>query len=96
MTLLANMEDNFICIFPSPGFDLMLTLTPAFMSPDTLAGPVTVLLMGWEEELVDILLRPTLGAVDEGNGNVIAGLVTTGDGDLSGLCTGPDEWLSGS
>ena len=56
---------------PSP--DLLLRLmTPGLLRPDTLAGPITVLARGWEEdeEAEAILLSPSLGAVEEGGGEV--------------------------
>ena len=54
------MADSFVWIFPSP--DLA---TPGLLSPDTLAGPIAVLLLGWDEgAAVDFLLSPSLGPVD--------------------------------
>ena len=55
--------------------------TPGFlMSPDTLAGPITVLGMDWDEDTVDLLLSPSLGAVDsEGGGEVTDDLAVEGD-----------------
>ena len=63
-----------------------MLVTPGFlMSPDTLAGPITVLGMDWDEEAVDLLLSPSLGAVDnEGGGEVTVGLASAVEGDEAG------------
>ena len=60
--------------------------TPGFlMSPDTFAGPITDLGMVWDEETVDFLLSPSLGAVDnEGVGEVTDDLVPAVEGDEAG------------
>ena len=61
--------------------------TPDFlMSPDTLAGPITDLVMDWDEEAAaDFLLSPSLGAVDiEGGGEVTDALASAPEGDETG------------
>ena len=60
--------------------------TPDFlMSPDTLAGPITDLVMDWDEEAaVDFLLSPSLGAVEEGGGEVTDALASAAEGDEAG------------
>ena len=73
--------------------------TPDFlMSPDTLAGPITDLVMDCDEEAVDFLLSPSLGAVDEGVGEVTDALASAVEGDEAGddaeLCA--DIWDIGS
>ena len=72
--------------------------TPDFrMSPDTLAGPITDLVMDWDEETADFLLSPSLGAV-EGGGEVTDALASGPEGDEAGddaeLCA--DIWDIGS
>ena len=61
-------------------------MTPGLLRPDTLAGPITVLARGWEEEeTVDILLSPSLGAVAEGGGEVTDDLAPEVGGEEAGL-----------
>ena len=73
----------------------MLATTGFRMSPDTLAGPITDLVMVWDEEAADFLLSPSLGAVDiEGVGEVTDALASAAEGDEAGdeaeLCA--DIW----
>jgi len=63
-----------------------MLVTPGLLRPDTLAGPITVLARGWEEEeAVDILLSPSLGAVEEWGGEVTDDLAPSVEGEEAGL-----------